>query len=73
MSKNVITIKKKPRQRIARRADGSAVIRIRDDAAEAIEKLISDIDGDVNLIDIASQMLIYAAENTEIKIISEED
>ncbi len=73
MEKNIITIKSKPKQRIARRSDGSAVIRIRDDAAEAVEKLVCNIDGAVNLIDVASQLLIYAAENTEIKIVREEE
>lgn len=69
MKKNIITIKQKPKQRISRRNDGSAVVRVRDEAADAVEKLVRNIDGEINLIDIISELLIFAVENTEINMV----
>ena len=73
MGKNIITIKRKPRKRINRRADGSGIVRINDEGITAVEKLLSNVDDNVNIIDVVSQMLVYAAENTEIQIVDEEE
>ena len=73
MAKNVITIKRKPRKRINRRADGSGIVRVNDEGISAVEKLLSNVDDNVNIIDVVSQMLVYAAENTEIQIVDEEE
>ena len=73
MEKNIITIKRKPRKRINRRADGSGIVRINDEGITAVEKLLSNVDDNVNIIDVVSQMLVYAAENTEIQIVDEEE
>ena len=72
MEKNIITIKRKPRKRINRRADGSGIVRVNDEGITAVEKLLSNVDDNVNIIDVVSQMLVYAAENTEIQIVDEE-
>ena len=73
MEKNIITIKRKPRKRINRRADGSGIVRVNDEGITAVEKLPSNVDDNVNIIDVVSQMLVYAAENTEIQIVDEEE
>ena len=73
MEKNIITIKRKPRKRINRRADGSGIVRVNDEGITAVEKLLSTVDDNVNIIDVVSQMLVYAAENTEIQIVDEEE
>ena len=73
MGKNIITIKRKPRKRINRRADGSGIVRVNDEGITAVEKLLSNVDDNVNIIDVVSQMLVYAAENTEIQIVDEEE
>lgn len=73
MEKNIITIKRKPRKRINRRADGSGIVRVNDEGITAVEKLLSNVDDNVNIIDVVSQMLVYAAENTEIQIVDEEE
>lgn len=73
MEKNIITIKRKPRKRINRRADGSGIVRVNDEGITAVEKLLSNIDDNVNIIDVVSQMLVYAADNTEIQIVDEEE
>ena len=73
MAKNIITIKRKPRKRINRRADGSGIVRVNDEGITAVEKLLSNVDDNVNIIDVVSQMLVYAAENTEIQIVDEEE
>ena len=73
MEKNIITIKRKPRKRINRRADGSGIVRVNDEGITAVEKLLSDVDDNVNIIDVVSQMLVYAADNTEIQIVDEEE
>lgn len=73
MTKNIITIKRKPRKRINRRADGSGIVRVNDEGITAVEKLLSNVDDNVNIIDVVSQMLVYAAENTEIQIVDEEE
>ena len=73
MEKNIITIKRKPRKRINRRADGSGIVRVNDEGITAVEKLLSNVDDNVNIIDVVSQMLAYAAENTEIQIVDEEE
>ena len=69
MEKNIITIKRKPRKRINRRADGSGIVRVNDEGITAVEKLLSNVDDNVNIIDVVSQMLVYAAESTEIQIV----
>ena len=73
MGKNIITIKRKPRKRINRRADGSGIVRVNDEGITAVEKLLNNVDDNVNIIDVVSQMLVYAAENTEIQIVDEEE
>ena len=73
MAKNIITIKRKPRKRINRRADGSGIVRVNDEGITAVEKLLSNVDDNVNIIDVVSQMLVYAADNTEIQIVDEEE
>ena len=73
MEKNIITIKRKPRRRINRRADGSGIVRVNDEGITAVEKLLSNVDDNVNIIDVVSQMLVYAADNTEIQIVDEEE
>ena len=73
MEKNIITIKRKPRKRINRRADGSGIVRVNDEGITAVEKLLSNVDDNVNIIDDVSQMLVYAADNTEIQIVDEEE
>ena len=73
MEKNIITIKRKPRKRINRRADGSGIVRVNDEGITAVEKLLSNVYDNVNIIDVVSQMLVYAAENTEIQIVDEEE
>ena len=73
MEKNIITIKRKPRKRINRRADGSGIVRVNDEGITAVEKLLSNVDDNVNIIDVVSQMLAYAADNTEIQIVDEEE
>ena len=73
MAKNIITIKRKPRKRINRRADGSGIVRVNDEGITAVEKLLSNVDDNVNIIDDVSQMLVYAADNTEIQIVDEEE
>ena len=73
MGKNIITIKRKPRKRINRRADGSGIVRVNDEGITAVEKLLSNVDDNVNIIDVVSQMLVYAADNTEIQIVDEEE
>ena len=73
MEKNIITIKRKPRKRINRRADGSGIVRVNDEGITAVEKLLSNVDDNVNIIDVVSQMLVFAAENTEIQIVDEEE
>ena len=73
MEKNIITIKRKPRKRINRRADGSGIVRVNDEGITAVEKLLSNVDDNVNIIDVVSQMLVYAAENTAIQIVDEEE
>ena len=73
MAKNIITIKRKPRKRINRRADGSGIVRVNDEGITAVEKLLSNVDDNVNIIDVVSQMLVYAAENTEIQMVDEEE
>ena len=73
MEKNIITIKRKPRKRINRRADGSGIVRVNDEGITAVEKLLSNVDDNVNIIDVVSQMLVYAAENTEIQLLDEEE
>ena len=73
MEKNIITIKRKPRKRINRRADGSGIVRVNDECITAVEKLLSNVDDNVNIIDVVSQMLVYAADNTEIQIVDEEE
>ena len=73
MEKNIITIKRKPRKRINRRADGSGIVRVNDEGITAVEKLLSNVDDNVNIIDVVSQMLVYAAENTEIQIVDEDE
>ena len=73
MEKNIITIKRKPRKRINRRADGSGIVRVNDEGITAVEKLLSNVDDNVNIIDVVSQMLVYAADNTEIQIVDEEE
>ena len=73
MEKNIITIKRKPRKRINRRADGSGIVRVNDEGITAVEKLLSNVDDNVNIIDVVSQMLVYAAENTEIQIVDGEE
>ena len=73
MEKNIITIKRKPRKRINRRADGSGIVRVNDEGIAAVEKLLSNVDDNVNIIDVVSQMLVYAADNTEIQIVDEEE
>ena len=73
MEKNIITIKRKPRKRINRRADGSGIVRVNDEGITAVEKLLSNVDDNVIIIDVVSQMLVYAAENTEIQIVDEEE
>ena len=73
MEKNIITIKRKPRKRINRRSDGSGIVRVNDEGITAVEKLLSNVDDNVNIIDVVSQMLVYAAENTEIQIVDEEE
>lgn len=72
MEKHVISIKQKPKQIIARRSDGTAVVRIREEGAKAVEKLMKNVNGDINLIDIVTQLLVFAAENVEIKIVEGE-
>lgn len=73
MEKNIIAIKRKPRKRINRSADGSGIVRVNDEGITAVEKLLSNVDDNVNIIDVVSQMLVYAAENTEIQIVDEEE
>ena len=73
MEKNIITIKRKPRKRINRRADGSGIVRVNDEGITAVEKLLSNVDDNVNIIDVVSQMLVYAADNTDIQIVDEEE
>lgn len=72
MEKNIIEIRLRPRKRITRRADGTAVVRIREEAVEAVEELSGGIDGEINMIDLISQLIIYAAANTEVKLVREE-
>lgn len=72
MEKNIIEIRLRPRKRITRRADGTAVVRIREEAVEAVEELSGGIDGEINMIDLISQLIIYAVANTEVKLVREE-
>lgn len=72
MGKNIIEIRLRPRKRITRRADGTAVVRIREEAVEAVEELSGGIDGEINMIDLISQLIIYAVANTEVKLVREE-
>lgn len=72
MEKHVISIKQKPKPIIARRPDGTSVVRIREEGVQAVEKLIRNVSGDINLIDVVTQLLVFAAKNTEIEIVEEE-
>ena len=68
---NVITVKKRKKVKINRSARGDGVIKIDTEAADLLEKLLSEADGELAVKELASALIKYAANDTVIRV--EED
>lgn len=69
---NIILVKRKRNVRISRNSRGDGVIKIDSDAADLLEKLLRESDGELNVRELASALIRYAANDTIIKIEDEE-
>ena len=58
--------------KISRNAKGDGVIKIDSDAADLLEKLLRESDGELSVRELASALIRYAANDTIIKIEDEE-
>lgn len=70
---NIILVKRKRNVRISRNSRGDGVIKIDSDAADLLEKFLRESDGELNVRELASALIRYAANDTIIKIESEEE
>lgn len=68
---NVITVKKRKKIKINRSARGDGVIKIDAEAADLLEKLLGEADGELAVKELASALIKYAANDTVIRV--EED
>lgn len=68
---NVIKVKKRKKVKINRNARGDGVIKIDDETADLLEKLLAEADGELSVKELASAMIKYAANDTIIRV--EED
>lgn len=69
---NIILVKRKRNVRISRNSRGDGVIKIDSDAADLLEKFLRESDGELNVRELASALIRYAANDTIIKIEDEE-
>lgn len=69
---NVIKVRKKKEIKINRGAKGDGVIKIDSEAADVLEKLLSESDGELSVKELASSMIKYAANDTIISVEDEE-
>ena len=69
---NIILVKRKRNVRISRNSRGDGVIKIDSDAADLLEKLLRESDGELSVRELASALIRYAANDTIIKIEDEE-
>ena len=69
---NIIKVKKKKEIKINRGAKGDGVIKIDSGAADVLEKLLSESDGELSVKELASSMIKYAANDTIISVEDEE-
>ena len=69
---NVIIVRRKRDVKISRNAKGDGVIKIDSDAADLLEKLLRESDGELSGRELASALIRYAANDTIIKIEDEE-
>lgn len=69
---NVIIVRRKRDVKISRNAKGDGVIKIDSDAADLLEKLLRESDGELSVRELASTLIRYAANDTIIKIEDEE-
>ena len=69
---NVIIVRRKRDVKISRNAKGDGVIKIDSDAADLLEKLLRESDGELSARELASALIRYAANDTIIKIEDEE-
>lgn len=69
---NVIIVRRKRDVKISRNAKGDGVIKIDSDAADLLEKLLRESDGELSVRELASVLIRYAANDTIIKIEDEE-
>ncbi len=65
---NVITVKKRKKVKINRSARGDGVIKIDGEAADLLEKLLAEADGELAVKELASAMIKYAANDTVIRV-----
>ena len=65
---NVITVRKRKEVKITRNVHGDGVIKIDSEAADALEKILCKVDGDLSVKTLASSLIKYAANDTIIKI-----
>lgn len=70
---NVISVKRKRKQVISRSANGDGIIRLNREATDILEGFLEKAEGQVNVKDLASSLILYAANDTIIKIEDEED
>lgn len=70
---NVIEVKRKRKTSISRSASGDGIVRIDRDSTDIVEEFLEKSEGQVSVKELVSSMIKYAANDTIIKIIDEED
>lgn len=70
---DIIKVKRRKEIRIKRNTYGEGVIKIDSDAADVLEKMLSEFCGDLSVKSLASSMIKYAANDTIISMEDEED
>lgn len=65
---NIITVRKRREIKINRNAKGDGVVRVDPEAADVLERLLCEAEGDLSVKELASSMIKYAANDTIIRI-----
>ena len=69
---NIIKVKRKKEIKINRSAKGDGVIKVDSEAADVLEKILSESGVELSVKELASSMIKYAANDTIISVVDEE-
>lgn len=70
---NVITVKRRKKTMINRNPRGEGIVRIDSEAADILEKFLSEAGAGLSVKDLASSLIKYAANDTVIKVCDYEE